>query len=165
MEAGLLWPVRACANVGTVKGKIQGVGITLVEDEFAALAQLQDARDFSIRALGQWPSKATVQVGWPASLLTSANDGRAFVPCLEATNGPVTIANLLSYSLEALLPGSGNAIEFFITSDIILPKDGRRDRVTPSHEYGHFVFCDLLADLQLCVECGNQGHVAIAEEH
>jgi len=144
MEAGLLWPVRACFNAGTVKGKDQGLGITLREDEFAALVQLQDAREFSTRALGQTPSKATVQVGWPAALITSINDGRAFVPCLEATNGPVAVANLLSAALEALLPASGNVIEFLITSDIILPKDARRDRVTPSHEYGHFLFCDLL---------------------
>jgi hypothetical protein len=142
MEAGLLWPVRACVDAGVVKGTTHGMGIEWLENEFAALAQLQDARSFSIRALDQTPSKATVQVGWPAGLITSINDGRAFVPCLEATNGPVSVANLLSDALEAI--GVGNAIEFLIASDIILPTSARKDRVTPSHEYGHFVFCDLL---------------------
>ncbi len=142
MEAGLLWPVRSCVSAGNVT-QAMGVGM-LLEDEFSALAQLQDAREFSTRALQQTPRKATVQVGWPAALITSINEGRAFVPCLEATNGPVSVANLLSDLLNTVLPASGTLIEFLITSDMILPKEGRRDRVTPSHEYGHFLFCDLL---------------------
>ncbi len=47
MEAGLLWPVRVCVKAGTTKGTTQGLAVVLLGDEFAALAQLQDAREFA----------------------------------------------------------------------------------------------------------------------
>ncbi len=147
MESGILWPVRHCFKRFYSRDSSQTETRTVNDSEFFALAQIIDARSFATRALGHTPKKATIQTGKFADLLAVQDDSgreRAFVPCLEATKAPVSLVNVYADVLNVVLLGAGAALEFAMTTDIVLPKDAQTSRQTPVHEYGHFFFCDLL---------------------
>jgi Ca2+-binding RTX toxin-like protein len=156
MESGLLWPVRYCKKKPIrSKGGSQRIDITVKATEFFALAQIIDARDFAGRALGRSPEKATITTGRMANwLAVEGDDGheRAFVPCLQTPLAPVTTVNAYADAIDILsspvAPGLGSALEFALTTDIVLPKDAQKSRLVPVHEYGHFVLCEGLYHFQ-----------------
>lgn len=146
MESGLLWPMRQCFE--RFRPSASGSRtFTVSMQEFYSLMLMQDARVFSDQVLGHKPTKATVQVGWPADGIGLVNDARPFAPCLEATNGPVSVFNAVVDALTLLGPAgqaAADSVEFVLTSDIVMPSATNRLRVQPVHEYGHFFFCDLI---------------------
>ncbi len=146
MESGLLWPMRQCFERFR-PGSSGSRTFTVSMQEFYSLMLMQDARAFASNALLYTPTKATVQVGWPAAVIGLANDARPFVPCLQATSGPVSVFNAIVDALSSLGPTgkvAADSAEFVLTSDIVMPSDTNRLRVQPVHEYGHFFFCDLI---------------------
>jgi hypothetical protein len=144
-ERGLLRPVMHCWPRHRPRGAQDTISRVVGDTEFYVMAQLTDARDYSRQVLGFTPPKATIQVGTVAELMTRGDAADAFVPCLEATNAPGSVVDAYNGLLN-LIPGLGSSIEFLFATDIVLNHDTRKSRLVPVHEYGHFVFCTLLAD-------------------
>ena len=149
LEQGLLFPVRACSGRFVAAGTTLSRPLAVDGPAMHALAQLIDARRYATEVLGFTPPKAMVQRGWPANVL-SAN-GRAYVPCLAATNAPSTVVDGLAAGLNgvgAVVAGGlpiGTLLEMAMATDIMLPDSKNDGRATATHEYGHFFLCSLLA--------------------
>jgi hypothetical protein len=154
-ESGILRPVLHCWPKHTPRGdadhipprdangaiQTKAVGDT----EFYTMAQLIDSREYAKTVLGFQPPKATVQVGPWGEVLTKGTP--AFVPCLAATRAPVSLVNTYVTALNlagGAAHGIGDALEFILSTDIVIGHEARKSRNTPVHEYGHFVFCTLL---------------------
>ena len=144
-EFGILRPVVYCTSPHRPKGASDNLTFELGGPEFYSMAQFIDARDYARHVLGFTPPQAHIQQGFLAELLTAGDAADAFVPCLAATNAPVSIVDAYAATLN-LVPGAGWAVEFVFTTDIVMRARTQRSRNTTVHEYGHFLFCTLLED-------------------
>jgi hypothetical protein len=145
-ESGILRPVLHCWPRHRPAGNSDIIQRAVGDSEFYVMAMLIDARDYATKVLGHTPPKAMVQVGGLAQILTAGGAGDAFVPCLAAPGAPVSVVNSYVDALASVgVVGVGDALEFIFTTDIVFREVARQSRLTTVHEYGHFVFCTLLA--------------------
>ena len=101
-------------------------------------AQMQDGYDYAQYVFGHSPRQARVMTGFFADVIGEINGGRAFAPCLG--NGLDVGSTFLQ-----LLPLLGVALPADI--DIAFPFDtdvSANSRGVPTHEYGHFISCDMM---------------------
>lgn len=123
------------------------------------LAQLTDSYDFARRVIDHEPKQAEVAVGAVANLIGENQDPgpRAFVGCfdytemsntLTATAGAGAVLSSFAGGVATAAGGLGLFAQPFIAKDIFFPSGSSADasRNTATHEYGHFVMCDILAD-------------------
>jgi hypothetical protein len=105
-------------------------------------AQFQDGYDYMSWVSGRPPRQARVVVGLPADFIGEINGGRAVSLCF---GDPTTLAALLpSVIFETIGPGVLLSVG---DADIVIPHLGdppANSRGVPTHEYGHFVMCDLM---------------------
>lgn len=117
------------------------------------IAQMTDARNFVQEAMSyESPRRIRAHLPvftrtMPTALVRSGQISRvapnAFAPCLGFYGfGTTSFGNGRGWSTVL-----ANFWSIFQESDIWMPDDGSRiDRVTPTHEYGHYVMCAFLAD-------------------
>ena len=151
----LFVPVSMCAATVTPRattGMVVNLQIRAIE--MNVLAQLDDAHDYVRDVQGYTVHQPTVVVGGPADALGTFNGGRAFAPCFDRPLVPAydlfaPLTDALAFNIDpavALPPGTtSTVIEFLLAYDILIPTtNGDRSRGVPTHEYGHFVLCDML---------------------
>ncbi|MFT3924576.1 MAG: hypothetical protein QM778_18700 [Myxococcales bacterium] len=154
-EAGFIRVPRHCFTFTPNSATPAPYSFSTSDKNVFQLAQFIDARKFAAEAFGYTPKKATVQTGKLANALTAASDHRAFTPCLAARKAPNSMVNSYADALvqAGALAGApfvgitaSIALEFAYATDIVLPDATVDSRNVAAHEYGHFVFCDLLAN-------------------
>jgi len=134
-----LVPTSLC-GIGVVPTATSAVVDTRIRrPEMNVLAQLDDSRSYVREVHGYTVSQPQVAVGGAADIVTAFNGGRAFAPCFSLPPFPPgDVVGLLGGSLTTVVEA---AIDF----DILIPTTGvERSRGVPTHEYGHFVMCDML---------------------
>jgi hypothetical protein len=156
-ERGFIMPYRHCfPNINPTVQQPPVYHMTTGAREIYTLAQFIDARKFARDALGYAPRKATVQTGKLAQVISSQD--RAFVPCLAARGAPVSMVNAYVEAIRGIGLVAGDpalgfavstAIEFALSTDIVMPDKAMDSRTVPTHEYGHFFLCDLLAETRM----------------
>ena len=101
-------------------------------------AQMQDGYDYAHRVFGRPPRQARVMTGFFADFIGEINGGRAFAPCLGNSLD-------VGSTIIQLLPLLGVGLPADI--DIAFPFDrseSANSRGVPTHEYGHFISCDMM---------------------
>ncbi len=101
-------------------------------------AQMQDGYDYMRWVIGRAPRQVRVITGFFADIIGEINGGRAFAPCLGNSMDVGSTLIQLFPILGVILPGD---------VDIAFPFDqgvSANSRGVPTHEYGHFVSCDLM---------------------
>ncbi len=144
----------------TVPGSVIDVRIRV--PEMNVLAQLDDARAYVREVHGYTMHQPKVAVGGLANVIGALNGGRAFAPCFDLPVIPPIdvigwVASLLDFAVPVVGTFAGTSAEFLLDYDILFPTTafnsdrGRfeptnadRSRGIPTHEYGHFVMCDML---------------------
>ncbi len=105
-------------------------------------AQFQDGHDYMRWVVGRAPRQARVVVGLPADIIGEFNGGRAVALCF---GDPTTLPALPTAAIfETIGPGVLLSVG---DADIVMPHLGNasaNSRGVPTHEYGHFVMCDLM---------------------
>lgn len=129
------------------------------------LLQMSDAYKWSTDVAGYSPSSARVLVGPIADVMTYANGNRAFTDCFYHRNVATAYLDFITTGeiqgfldgLTYLLPASALVtqpvqaiLNYLQNADIIIPNapatgaDGNSSgREVGSHEYGHFLLCNL----------------------
>lgn len=138
MTAGAFWDHRIKVYDGDAPAGWWHITAHLRDPDVNILTQFTDSWRFTTQVLGHTPRSALVRTG-PVVDAVAPN---AIAPCLG------------SFSLGALSFGDGrgwstlasNLLAVFMDDDIVIPRGaGGRSRIVPTHEYGHFVMCTLLA--------------------
>ncbi len=130
------------------------VAVQIRAIEMNVLAQLDDANDYVRLVHGYTVHQPKVAVGGAADVVTAFNGGRAFAPCFNLPLIPPldvlpALVDAIAFHVDpavGLPPGTtSTALEFLLAYDILIPtNDSDRSRGVPTHEYGHFVLCDML---------------------
>lgn len=137
------------------------VVFNVVDVDFNVLAQAQSGHDYVLDVMGYEVNPVRIARGGIANFLAVA--GAAFAPCagrwdagfdeaptsLGGSGGAIAGTwGAGGVGVPGLTPGSP-LLDPFVGYDIIIP-DGAAaiSRGTPTHEYGHWVFCDMLATVQ-----------------
>jgi hypothetical protein len=130
--------------------------------EFNFLSQLTDSSDYTAQVLGMEPKQAEVSVGIAANTIASfQQEPRAFVGCFDYTEmSNALTATILTEMIAASALGGPTAFvggaagtlglmaQPYIAKDIFLPNEAllNSSRGVVTHEYGHFLMCDIYAD-------------------
>ncbi len=140
-----LVPMSLC-GIGVLPTATSATVNTLIlTPEMNVLAQLDDSRSYVREIHGYTVSQPQVAVGGAADIVTSVNGGRAFAPCFSLPPIPPGDIVGLIPSLLPIVSGLSTLAEAAIDFDILIPTgDSLRSRGLPTHEYGHFVMCDML---------------------
>lgn len=119
-----------------------------------AFNQINDAWQYARRVIGITPRQAEVGVGWTANVISNAaNKGQPLTACLNFPEGEellLEVAGLISAVPGGAAVGAvGMAATPFIRRDMFLPdtQQPRDSRGITTHEYGHFIMCDILHDI------------------
>lgn len=149
----------------TIANAVDGAAITLVvaDPVWNIVAQMTDANQYAERVMGHRVShRAGVLIGAFADLFGSFNNNRAFALCGGYTSflnvGWAAISNVISAAPGLFDPSGislGATVVKIMAHDIIFPIHGTTgtpvtaawSRVVPTHEYGHFLQCDMLSVL------------------
>jgi hypothetical protein len=135
------------------------VRVNTSDERLSIMFQATDAYLYSQHIMNYTPSQAHVLVGPFADIVGTFNTGRAFTACLHFDQAALAdLSNLLATggfisSLafpELALPGTLAAVTTAImgNNDIFIPLSAvPGEREIASHEYGHFLLCNLVNDV------------------
>ncbi|MEM6960975.1 MAG: hypothetical protein AAF550_04435, partial [Myxococcota bacterium] len=150
---GLLWDKRITVFHGrTDRDDDVHIDAHVRESDMNVLAQLTSARDF-IQERVHYESPRFLRArspvftrGMPTALVRTGRLAdvvfpNAVAPCLGYFGfGTLSFGRGRGWSAAAGLAS------IFDEVDIVIPEDSARSRVTPTHEYGHYIMCTFLAD-------------------
>lgn len=145
-------------DLDVVQGPVPPGGryvLTVNHSDANYLTQITDARAYAHDVMELDPKQAEVSVGAVADTFGEFQDSpRAFVGCFDYSEmSHALLAS--SVLLGAIVPVAGPVIgglglfsHPFIAKDIFLPsgENLKGSRNTVTHEYGHFVMCDIVSD-------------------
>lgn len=129
------------------------------------LYQADDAYQYSKQVLQFTPQRARMLVGFHANTFSVGSPKRAYAPCLGVDNSFADEATLgLAVNTAAVVGGSlawaggggviaGAIVGTFValyasvifSTDIVFPDGDEASRHVATHEYGHYLFCSMLA--------------------
>lgn len=143
----------------TIANAVDGAEVTLrvTDPVWNIVAQFTDGNDYSRRVMGHTVShRAGVLIGAYADLFGAFQNNRAFALC----GGYMSLINFRWFHIGGLLNlALGDPFGFvtgkILSHDVIFPNHGEDrtpdrgawSRVTPTHEYGHFLQCDMMSVL------------------
>lgn len=137
VDRSILFPVLACGGAFRAEGATMVRPVNLLDNDFNILAQAIDGFEYSRRVLGFEPRRAVIQSGFVGRLLTLPG-GASFSPCLARRGTALTEA------VATALFGVGTVVEFVFAVDIVMHPDERDSRGIASHEYGHYLLCEIM---------------------
>ena len=146
---------------GTATAALVNMGVSDVDVNI--LSQALDSHRYVASTMGFSVSKSRIMVGGPiGNFIGLVNGGAAFAPCVghwdalpPASGGDpgALVSDFGSGGME--IPGIGGLtptgiLDGVTGADIIIPTNGAGAQMSTSrgittHEYGHYVFCDLIA--------------------